>query len=214
MLALMARMHSTMVVNNLLVGTLLKISTKTFFGFKELGLDREFGMASLSVPLHLLQNRMHNQYQAQNASNAISTTNILDTPPAYEPVTLTNLKHQIGLVQNFFLAKLHANNDDPLVEDEDLPQKQRFPKPRLPPNGKISSPRKRPLKEQGGNKNKKKKLDNSSSIAPPVLGKLKLAMPNSSLMERTDSNRGSEGDKDNESGGGLMSPESMEIMAA
>lgn len=37
-----------------------------FFGFKELGLDKEFGLASLSVPLHLLQNRMHNAYQAQN----------------------------------------------------------------------------------------------------------------------------------------------------
>jgi len=43
------------------------------------------------------------------------------------------LKAQIGLVQNFFLAKLHANNEEPLVEDEDLPIKQRAPKPRLPP---------------------------------------------------------------------------------
>lgn len=38
-----------------------------FFGFKELGLDKEFGLASLSVPLHLLQNRMFNAHQAQNA---------------------------------------------------------------------------------------------------------------------------------------------------
>lgn len=37
-----------------------------FFGFKELGLDKEFGLAGLSVPLHLLQNRMHSAYQAQN----------------------------------------------------------------------------------------------------------------------------------------------------
>lgn len=37
-----------------------------FFGFKELGLDKEFGLASLSVPLHLLQNRMYNAHQAQN----------------------------------------------------------------------------------------------------------------------------------------------------
>lgn len=37
-----------------------------FFGFKELGLDKEFGLASLSVPLHLLQNRMHNANQSQN----------------------------------------------------------------------------------------------------------------------------------------------------
>lgn len=38
-----------------------------FFGFKELGLDKEFGLASLSVPFHLLQNRMYNAHNAQNA---------------------------------------------------------------------------------------------------------------------------------------------------
>lgn len=37
-----------------------------FFGFRELGLDKEFGLASLSVPFHLLQNRMFNAHQAQN----------------------------------------------------------------------------------------------------------------------------------------------------
>ena len=37
-----------------------------FFGFKELGLDREFGLGSLSVPLHLLQNRVHQMHQAGN----------------------------------------------------------------------------------------------------------------------------------------------------
>lgn len=37
-----------------------------FFGFKELGLDKEFGYASLSVPLHLLQKTMHQANQAQN----------------------------------------------------------------------------------------------------------------------------------------------------
>lgn len=43
-----------------------------FFGFKELGLDKEFGLASLSVPFHLLQNRMYNAHQAQNAKYAAS----------------------------------------------------------------------------------------------------------------------------------------------
>ena len=43
-----------------------------FFGFKELGLDREFGLASLSVPLHLLQNRMYTLNQNQNAKYAFS----------------------------------------------------------------------------------------------------------------------------------------------
>ena len=37
-----------------------------FFGFKELGLDKEFGLATLSVPLHLLQNRMFTAAQSQN----------------------------------------------------------------------------------------------------------------------------------------------------
>jgi len=36
-----------------------------FFGFKELGLDIEFGLTS-SVPLHLLQNRVHNAYARQD----------------------------------------------------------------------------------------------------------------------------------------------------
>lgn len=154
-----------------------------FFGFKELGLDKEFGYASLSVPLHLLQNRMHSANQAQNprytpshccphhslrlipsfipSSLSSSLSYSLTPPPSLPPLNIHNVKSQIGLVQNFFLAKLHANADAPLTEDDDLPQKQRFPKPRLPPNGKISSPRKRPMREQGpgkGHPRKKVKL--------------------------------------------------------
>lgn len=48
------------------------------------------------------------------------------------------------------------------MEDDDLPQKQRFQKPRLPPTGKITGPRKRPLRELGpgkGHSRKKMKLD-------------------------------------------------------
>lgn len=48
------------------------------------------------------------------------------------------------------------------MEDDDLPQKQRFQKPRLPPNGKITGPRKRPLRELGpgkGHSRKKIKID-------------------------------------------------------
>lgn len=38
-----------------------------FFGFRELGLDKEFSMDNLSVPFHLLHNRMQNAFQSQNA---------------------------------------------------------------------------------------------------------------------------------------------------
>ena len=83
----------------------------------------------------------------------------MQQPQPYEAVTLQNISSQIGLTRNFFLAKLHANNDEPLLEDEDLPVKQRFPKPRLPPSGKITSPRKRPPKELQQLAKKKRKLE-------------------------------------------------------
>jgi transcriptional activator SPT7 len=46
-----------------------------FFGFKELGLDREFGL-TFSVPLHLLQNRVHNAYARQDNKYAIRSISI------------------------------------------------------------------------------------------------------------------------------------------
>ncbi len=55
------------------------------------------------------------------------------------------------------MEKIAANNNEALVEDEDLPQKQRLPKPRLPPTGKISSPRKKPMREPGPGKGHPKK---------------------------------------------------------
>jgi transcriptional activator SPT7 len=91
------------------------------------------------------------------------------------------------------------------VEDEDLPVKQRPPKPRLPPTGKISMPRKRPLHGQGGGSKKKKKPnpapqagekksmgDKEKKEAPP--------------MERSISKISELGEEAN---GGMMSPESL-----
>lgn len=57
-----------------------------FFGFKDLGLDKEFGLISLSVPLHLLQNRMHNAYQAQNTRYVFRTVSVV---LSYNSRTLT-----------------------------------------------------------------------------------------------------------------------------
>ncbi|PGH19342.1 hypothetical protein AJ80_03982 [Polytolypa hystricis UAMH7299] len=132
-----------------------------FFGFKELGLDKEFGLASLTVPLHLLQNRMYNAHNAQSASTSQTMSAIFTPPPAYPRISLETMPQQIGLVQNFFLAKIHANNDEPLVEDLELPPKQRptAGRPRVPASGKIpqqqhnsstTSPQKRPLPPSSG----------------------------------------------------------------
>jgi transcriptional activator SPT7 len=199
-----------------------------FFGFKALGLDSEFGMSSLSVPLHLINTRVYNRYTGPVA--AAPTAEIFPPLPPLEPVTKENLQDQIGLVRNFFLAKLHANDDEPLLEDEELPVKQRPTRPRLGPTGKITSPRKRPQKEQAGNAKKKKKLDNGIAI-DPVTGaktgspgrptitpkKVKL-LPNgiasaaATAMERVESSQGnaSQTEKDDASAVGMMSPESIE----
>ncbi|KAF2166132.1 hypothetical protein M409DRAFT_66659 [Zasmidium cellare ATCC 36951] len=171
-----------------------------FFGFKELGLADELGLESLSVPLHLLQNRMHSAYQAQN-QGPVPTSGLIFTPPEpYEPITTESIGNQIGLVQDFFRNKLRANRDEPLVEDEDLPQKQRFPKPRLPPTGKISSPRKRPLKEQQQAAKKKRKLEESEEKTK-TLKPLHLQMPDAQ-------ENGVDPEKDAEANA-PMSPESI-----
>ncbi|RFU30850.1 hypothetical protein B7463_g5499, partial [Scytalidium lignicola] len=201
-----------------------------FFGFRTLGLDTEFSMSSLSVPLHLLHSRLHNTYTGPVA--AAPTAEIFKPLPPLEPVTKENLQNQIGLVRNFFLAKLHANDDEPLLEDEDLPVKQRLPRPRLPPTGKITSPRKRPIKEQAGNAKKKKKLENGTAMdtsgavkvgvngspekanALTAAKKLKLGLTNgaSVSMERAESSQGnvSQTEKDDISAVGPLSPESIE----
>ncbi|ROT35784.1 transcriptional activator SPT7 [Sodiomyces alkalinus F11] len=140
-----------------------------FFGFKSLGLDRELGLDMLSVPLHLLQARVRNQYQMQTQAVGTTATQLLESLPSLEPVTKENIHDQIGLVKNFFLAKLHANGDMPLVEDEDLPVKQRRPRPRLGATGKIVSPPKRPPREQIALAKKKKKLE--SGLAQITDGK-------------------------------------------
>jgi transcriptional activator SPT7 len=200
-----------------------------FFGFKALGLDSEFGMASLSVPLHLLHSRLHTTYSGPVA--AAPTSDIFPPLPPLERLSMENVHEQIGIVQNFFLAKLHANNDEPLPEDEELPVKSRPPRPRLGPTGKITSPRKRPLKEQTGNAKKKKKLDNGTAVDPATGAKSggasgsptsKAITPAKKLkpllnggpvsMERVESSQGnaSEREKDDGSAVGMMSPESIE----
>jgi transcriptional activator SPT7 len=91
------------------------------------------------------------------SSSAQATNTPFPLPPPYPRISLQTLPSQISLVQNFFLAKLHANNNEPLIEDLELPPKQRpmAARPRLPASGKIpappahggptTSPQKRPL---------------------------------------------------------------------
>ncbi|KAI1185510.1 bromodomain-containing protein [Nemania serpens] len=199
-----------------------------FFGFKELGLAGELG-GVLSVPLHLLQSRVRNQYQAQNQAQGPIDQVLFDELPPPEPVTRENIQEQIGLVKNFFLAKLHANGDLPLVEDKDLPVKQRRPQPRLGATGKIVSPQKRPPKEQNAINKKKKKLEQQAAEAKKAKmeaekapsSKKNSTLPNGKAtsstivpppMERVESaqSQGSNNPMAKDSTGIPMSPESIE----
>jgi transcriptional activator SPT7 len=153
-----------------------------------------------------------------SSSNVTTAGALMEEPAKFEPVTVQNAGNQIGLMRTWFLAKLHDNNNQSLVEDEDLPPKQRFPKPRLPPTGKISSPRKRPLREQQQMARKKRKLDEEKDdhagndhssqgglmkgLGKPV-GKLKLEMP------QKDNHNVAEPEKDDGSAVGMISPESI-----
>lgn len=202
-----------------------------FFGFKALGLDSEFGMSSLSVPLHLLHTRLYNNQPSQVVQGP--STDILKSLPPLKPVTLESINDQIGLIRNFFLAKLHANSDQPLIEDEELPPKQRPSRPRLGPTGKITCPRKRPLKEVSGNSKKKKRLDNGNAVDPSTgsktningslekgisavssskISKLSQLNSDSIASEQPECSRDSQGqvEKDDISAVCMMSPESIE----
>ncbi|KAF1956614.1 transcriptional activator spt7 [Byssothecium circinans] len=191
-----------------------------FFGFKELGLDKEFGL-TFSVPLHLLQNRMHQLNASQNTNNVTTTGAVMDEPQKFEPVTMQTIPNQIGLIQDWLLGKLQENSSESLIEDDELPPKQRFPKPRLPPTGKISSPRKRPLREQQQMARKKRKLDEEreenggndgggssgnliKGLGKPI-GKLKLEMPSQKENQAVN-----EPEKDDGSAVGMISPESIQ----
>lgn len=157
-----------------------------FFGFKALGLDKDFGLEMMSVPLHLLQSRVRNQYQMQTqAVGGPITEDLFEPLPPSEPVTRESIQEQIGLVRNFFLAKLHANGDAPLVEDEDLPPKQRRARPRLGATGKIVSPQKRSPKEQIAMAKKKKKLESGAAQVTDGLNAAKAAASASPDKKKT-----------------------------
>ncbi|EPY50694.1 SAGA complex bromodomain subunit Spt7 [Schizosaccharomyces cryophilus OY26] len=113
-----------------------------FFGLRELGLEKELGLDSLSVPLHLLQSRLRLNMSQQPE---LTTENTKEYPPAprYPPITRESLKDEIGLIQGFLSSRMDEFGLNELIEDEDIRPRNKPPRPRLPPNGKITTGRKR-----------------------------------------------------------------------
>lgn len=162
------------------------LDDEDFFGFRELGLDKEFGMSSLTVPFHILQNRLgaHNR----EVSIVEVGEKVFKEPARWGKVNVENVEEHVGLIRNWFQRKLRDNGDRPLVEDLELPIKQRpgYGRPRIPASGKIgegtlknnnTSPQKKgPTKGGGANKSaaqgaanatpgKRKSVANGAGIA-------------------------------------------------
>lgn len=119
-----------------------------------------------------------------NSSAGNAQAAVFPPPPQYSRVTVHSVPAEIGLVRSFLLKKLEAHNNEPLVEDLELPVKQRpnQGRPRLPATGKIGgdgpkstniSPLKRPppkasQNSQGGEPSKKKKKNNDGKAQPAI----------------------------------------------
>ncbi|VEU23001.1 DEKNAAC104269 [Brettanomyces naardenensis] len=145
-----------------------------FFGFRELGLDREFGMLTSSVPLHLLHSRLSlqfNQSGNKTKKDKFDDFNEVKFPKLRQedlPKQIHLLKHYYdGLLlktKNMYAKQLkkhqqhlangtadpsesfveYKNDEDMvIIEDDDLPMKQRNNRPKIPPNGKITQIKKK-----------------------------------------------------------------------
>jgi transcriptional activator SPT7 len=93
----------------------------------------------------------------------------LTEPPPWESLTAESIDSEIGLIQQFLRERVNLSDQPYIVEDENLPMKQRPPKPRLPPTGKIITPRKRKdMPTVGGSAKKKKKANKEKAAEAPT----------------------------------------------
>lgn len=142
-----------------------EITGEDFFGFKELGLEKEFGVLSSSVPIQLLT------FQSQ-ASDGETEVQVKKVQPEefsnvpYSKLTREELTTQahwatlVPLLEKAWqrsksyrqrLAKSSSSGDQTaidemekkgtelLLEDDEMTYKAKSGKPRLPPTGKIST---------------------------------------------------------------------------
>lgn len=83
-----------------------------YFGFRELGLDRELGISGLTVPTRLFYGRPRNGNAASAAArNGAIKENVLPYPPPAPPIALTSgsISVQIGLMQTFYQDKMREH---------------------------------------------------------------------------------------------------------
>jgi transcriptional activator SPT7 len=130
-----------------------------FFGFKELGLDKELGMVGNTIPLHLLQSRLAESHAVDDEQKVQREE--FESAPLLR-IKENEIESQIKLFQSFlreclektklFNSKqyktkkesadyLASASDVVIMEDDDYPKKSSRAK--LPPTGKITATKKK-----------------------------------------------------------------------
>lgn len=108
-----------------------------FFGFRELGLDRELGLSSLSVPGRLFFGRSNTRSTAA-PGEPDEAPPTLEQPPPCVPLTSASLAVQIGLLRPWYadqLAKRRAAGATPPdVLPDQAPERPRY---KVPTSGKL-----------------------------------------------------------------------------
>lgn len=119
-----------------------------FFGFKSLGLEDELGLTSMSVPLHLLQNRSYN-YNFNDSETMLNSH--ISQVPEYDVIDARVAEEQLPQIKALLLKKLELpscitflDGRVVLLEGEQLPPKQRNVRPKVPPTGKLSGVKRKP----------------------------------------------------------------------
>ncbi|KAJ1022251.1 hypothetical protein NDA13_005164 [Ustilago tritici] len=83
-----------------------------YFGFKELGLDKEVGLSGLTVPSRLFYGRGKNSaLLARAGGESAAKENVLPYPPPPEsiPLVASAIGDQIGLLQGFYQEKMREH---------------------------------------------------------------------------------------------------------
>jgi transcriptional activator SPT7 len=115
-----------------------------FFGFRELGLVGELGLDSLTVPFHILHGRLNMAARQDASTSIIDGEKSFKDPPRWAKVNPDNVDEIVGIARGWFQKKVAENGGDrPLLEDYELPPKQRpgYGRPRVPASGKIGEGR-------------------------------------------------------------------------
>jgi transcriptional activator SPT7 len=122
--------------------------------------------------LRLLQGRMKNAINQTSEGDHEQILKEIPEPPPWDPMTSESIDFEIGLIHKFLQDKLSSSTEQYIIEDENLPIKLRPAKPRLPPTGKINTPRKRKeIPTNASNSKKKKKVgkvEPAQQVSSPI----------------------------------------------